>query len=293
MRWCAGSSLACLLIVVASACGTEATQSIGPSPVKCEVSVNGSPISIGAQGGTAGVDVTAERDCGWSVTTEAAWLTVMTPRAGQGTGRVELRATANEGPARTTSVGIAAESVRVVQANGCSYAIAPASQLLSAAAGTGSVAVTSASGCPWTATSNAEWVTVTDGGSASGNGTVSFRVDANIGPERTALITIATHVFMVVQESGCTYAIAPTFAVVGLSGAEGTIAVSTAPGCTWKAESLESWIAIVAGAIGSGSDLVQYRADPLAGPPSGSRVGTLVVAGQPFMVTQHRVAVPR
>ena len=43
----------------------------------------------------------------------------------------------------------------------------------------GSVTVTAGAGCAWTATSNAAWISITAGGSGTGNGTVSYSVAAN------------------------------------------------------------------------------------------------------------------
>lgn len=74
----------------------------------------------------------------------------------------------------------------------CSYAAAPAEQNFAAAGGNGSIAVTvTGSGCDWTATSNAAWVTINSGATGSGNGTTSFSVAANTGFSRTAYVIVA------------------------------------------------------------------------------------------------------
>jgi hypothetical protein len=118
-------------------------------------------------------------------------------------------------------------------------------------------------------------------------------VDAHTGPQRTGTLTIADHIFTVAQETGCSYSISPASALIGTSGGEGTIAVTAPAGCPWKAESLDAWIVIAAGATGTGSGDVRYRAEPFPGPISGGRVGRLIVAGHQFQLTQHRFAVPR
>ncbi len=82
----------------------------------------------------------------------------------------------------------------------CSYAIAPASQSFSAAGGTGSVTVTTASGCAWTASSNVAWLTITAGASGSGNGAVNYSAAANTSTNaRTGTLTIAGQTFNVTQ----------------------------------------------------------------------------------------------
>ena len=66
-----------------------------------------------------------------------------------------------------------------------------------AAGGTGSVPITAGSGCTWTATSSATFVTISAG--ASGGGTASFTVAANTGGARTATLTIAGTTFTISQ----------------------------------------------------------------------------------------------
>jgi tripartite motif-containing protein 71 len=83
--------------------------------------------------------------------------------------------------------------------NTCSYSLNSSSQSFSAAGETGSVLVTAPSGCGWTAASNALWITITSGSGGSGNGTVSFNVAANMGTQRTGIITIGDKAFTIVQ----------------------------------------------------------------------------------------------
>jgi hypothetical protein len=82
----------------------------------------------------------------------------------------------------------------------CTYSIFPTSQSFSSAGGSGSVNVTAPSGCPWTATSNASWITITSGSSGNGNGTVNYSVASNPSTTpRTGTMTIAGQTFIVTQ----------------------------------------------------------------------------------------------
>ena len=82
----------------------------------------------------------------------------------------------------------------------CTYSINPTSASYAAAGGTGSVSVTAATGCAWTAVSNATFITITSGASGSGNGTVGYSVAANTGTSsRTGTMTIAGLTFTVTQ----------------------------------------------------------------------------------------------
>jgi YVTN family beta-propeller protein len=84
----------------------------------------------------------------------------------------------------------------------CTYALNPTSQNFTARGGTGVTNVVTASGCAWTATSDASWITITAGATGSGNGTITFSVAANTGVERSGTITIGGQVFFVSQAAG-------------------------------------------------------------------------------------------
>ena len=94
---------------------------------------------------------------------------------------------------------VGAYSVSLLNAPTCNYSLSSASQNIPATAGIGSVNVIAASGCAWTAASNAAWVTVTSGASGNGNGTVNFSVAANTGAGRTGTITAAGQTFTINQ----------------------------------------------------------------------------------------------
>jgi len=87
----------------------------------------------------------------------------------------------------------------------CTYSISPTSQSFGSSGGTGSVSVTTQSGCSWTAVSNASWITITSGSSGTGSGTVNYSVAANTGTSsRTGTITIADQTFTVSQDEAAT-----------------------------------------------------------------------------------------
>ncbi len=89
----------------------------------------------------------------------------------------------------------------VVPTGVCTYFISPTSEHFSSSEWTGSVSVTTESGCDWTATSNDVWITLTSGSSGSGNGTVSYSVSSNSSTgSRTGTMTIAGNTFTVTQE---------------------------------------------------------------------------------------------
>jgi hypothetical protein len=87
------------------------------------------------------------------------------------------------------------------QGGGCTYGISPTSGSHGAGSGIGSVSVTAGTGCAWTASSNAGWITITSGSSGSGNGMVSYSVTANTGAARNSSITAAGQTFTITQSA--------------------------------------------------------------------------------------------
>jgi PKD repeat protein len=87
----------------------------------------------------------------------------------------------------------------------CTYTINPTTKSFDASGGNGTVNVSVADGCNWTATSHTGWVTITNGNnSGSGNGQVTFSVAANTSVARSGSMTIAGRPFTVSQQAGST-----------------------------------------------------------------------------------------
>jgi predicted extracellular nuclease len=166
-------------------------------------------------------------------------------------------------------------------------AISPLSASFQSSGGSGTVSVFAPTGCNWTATSNAPWIFVTSENSSSGNQKVFYEVKTNLtNSTRTGTVTIAGRTFTISQVGAyidCAYSISPQSQSFSLSGGMGTINVSATAGCSWSASSNVSWINIVSGNSGTGNGVVTYS---VSGHNSGTRTGTLTVAGQTFTVKQ-------
>lgn len=163
--------------------------------------------------------------------------------------------------------------------------LTPTNESFASDGGTGMVSITSPN-CPWTALSNAPWITITSGALGSGNGTVIYNVAVNsTGSPRTGTITIAGMTFTVNQSNaGCSFSIAPISNSFPSDGGSGSVAVTTLAGCIWKAVSNDSWITVAIGGNNSGSGTANYSVEPNAS--VNPRTGTMTVAGQLFTVMQ-------
>jgi hypothetical protein len=82
----------------------------------------------------------------------------------------------------------------------CAASVQPSSAFVGVGPNAGSVMVSVSSACAWNATSNAAWLTVTNGSVGGGDGVVSYSVVANGGSApRTGTLTIAGQAFTLTQ----------------------------------------------------------------------------------------------
>jgi hypothetical protein len=223
-------------------------------------------------------------ECSWTARSETEWLSIVQGTQGSGSGQVVYEAGATKGPSRSGELRIAGHRVAVTQGLGCSLAMSPTSQTVSAAGGTGTITVTTDATCPWSAQSDSPWITLASAAAGTGSAAVQFRVAAWDGPTRSGTLRIDQQVFTVTQGSGCAAGISPESASVASTGGSGTVAVTTGAGCEWKAASSASWITIGGAGSGSGSGAVQFAVAPTTGP---ARAGTLTIAGRTLVISQR------
>src|ERR1700750_2990463 len=89
------SALPLTFATLTSACASYSSTTTGPAPAKCQVSLSTSMPVVDAVGGTGNVNVTTQQECAWTAATDASWLAVASSSTGQGSGRVDLRVSAN------------------------------------------------------------------------------------------------------------------------------------------------------------------------------------------------------
>ena len=246
-----------------------------------------SPLTVSAvhTTGASTITVTTTAGCAWTAVSNATWIT-RSPSSGSGSGTVTLSIAANTMTLpRTGSLTIAGQVVTVNQgAQPCSYTVSPASASVSSAAGPTNIAVTTASGCSWTASSNVSWVTRSPS-SGSGSGSVTLSVAANTTTSaRTGTVTVAGKTITIDQAAAaCTFSLTPTTASVAQAGGTSTLALATGSGCAWTAAPGATWLASSpSGGTGSASLTVTAAANPT----TVARSATLSVAGRVAIITQ-------
>ena len=168
----------------------------------CNLVFGGIP-PIDAAGGTGSLSITVAAACPWQLTSSASWL-LLSPAGGTGAGSTTYVAQPN--PSITArSVTITAGSATLqVQQDGrttCSVSANPSGLSIGNTGGSVQVAINTDTGCAWSATSNAAWVTITgNSGTGSGTGTLSVSISANnTGAPRFGTITVADQTLGVTQ----------------------------------------------------------------------------------------------
>jgi uncharacterized protein (TIGR03437 family) len=105
----------------------------------------------------------------------------------------------------------------------CSYSLSAAGASVVSAGGTGTANVTTATGCPWTASSNSNWIAITSGSSGSGNGVVNYSVAPNTGASRSGTILIAGQTHTVSQSAPI---VSNPLTIANASLANGTVGIA-------------------------------------------------------------------
>jgi len=255
----------------------------------CTYSISPTSRSFPSGGGAASISVTSLPDeCTWNATEGVDWISIISGSSGSGNGTVSYSISANTSSnPRSASITVAGMSHTVTQEGiSCSYSISPTSRSFPSGGGTGSISVTAASGCSWTATEDVGWISIISGSSGSGNGTVTYLVQANTSSNsRSATITIAGQSHTVTQAGvSCTYSISPTSRSFPSGGGTGSISVTALNGCSWTATEDVDWILITSGSSGSGNGMVTYLV--LANTKKSTRKTTITIAGEKHTVTQ-------
>ena len=176
-------------------CYLYAIQTAPEEAQTCSFSINPLSGSFTSSGGEGSVNVTAPSGCGWTATSNAAWIEITSANSGSGNDAVSYIIRDNlSADTRTGTISIAGQTVTITQSGTtiCSFAISPKNKSFGSSGGSGTVNVTAPSGCGWTATTNAGWISITSGASASGNGVITYSVSANnSGLARVGTIEVA------------------------------------------------------------------------------------------------------
>jgi uncharacterized protein (TIGR03437 family) len=298
-----------LFLILASA-ATLAAQ----TQQACSYSVTPTALpNVSGNGGNGSISVLTQAGCSWGFATDSMWITLSSPGAssGQVNGSGVLNyvigpttlPTSQSGNIFVTGPNPSIDIPVTQGATICNMTLQPATATISSAGGTSSFGVQTS--CTWTATSNANWITVSSpapsGGTgtipsvtATGNGLVPFTVAPNACVNsQTGTITVTSQPsqLFTLTESGSpnNLTLSPATISVPQAGVSGRFNVVTGVGCAWTSYSDVGWLHITTSVSGNGNGGLGYTVDANTG---GARSGNIHVGTQLFAVTQAGIPVP-
>jgi hypothetical protein len=261
-------------VLLTPACSKDTPFQPPPSPVPCVYAVATAPLSFPSSGGTVQVSVSTTAACPWTARSDVSWASITAGASGTGPGTVTVAAAPNATAAEREGTLIIADHTVLARQAGlavCTYEISPSSVSVSSGGLSGSVTVTAADPCAWTAVSDASWIAVVSGAAGTGSGVVQYRVDRNGDPQgRQGSIAVAGRTFNVSQDGDveiCRYSVSPVTFAPCMPAAEMSAAIVTDAGCPWTVRALADWIEVVSGDSGNGSGAVTLRVPANWAPP--------------------------
>jgi len=256
----------------------------------CIFSLGSTSASFASAGGSSNVQVAAiGTNCIWFAASNSGFITITSGSGGSNSSPVSYAVASNTvTTARSGTMTIAGQTFTVDQSGVCLYSLAPAIVNLPAAGSTSkSVTVKAGRDCAWTAVSNDSFITITAGPNGVGNGTVRYAVPGNTNTvPLSGTMTIAGQTVTIHQAAGgCVYGLSPTKAKFSAAGGSKTVNVKPRfADCVWTAVSNDPFITIVTGTNGVGKGIVGYAV--AANTNLATRIGTMTIAGQAYIVTQ-------
>lgn len=164
--------------------------------------------------------------------------------------------------------------------------ITPASRTFDKDGGGGAI-LTAGSGT-WTASTTADWITITPTKTGNAGESVVYIVNSNFSADtRVGIITVSGNTHTITQ-TGYDASINPVSATFDFEGGSGELEVTTHSGVSWMARSNASWITLTS-TMGLGSGSLSYEV--AANSSVTTRTGTITVAGQTYSITQTGVDV--
>jgi len=277
--------------------GTETftvTQAGRPASA-CALSIAPAETTADASGANGHIAVTGTPDLPWTAESSAGWLVLLDSSAsGSGNGNVFYTVSPNTTlQPRTATVVIRPADTNlptlvhtVVQAAAAS-SLAASGHEFDAAGGTVAIDVSVPGSVAWSVSDVPSWITVLDGTSRVGSGSVTLQASPNNGvAPRAATLSIAGFPFAAGQK-GRDFAIDCDAFVFDFEGDTDSFTVSPDGDMAWEAVASDSWISFLWGSnAGSGQGEVVFAVAPYVGDGS-LRTCTIEIGGRTVLVSQR------
>jgi hypothetical protein len=160
----------------------------------CSVSISPESRTHGYGATTGSVSVTTAIGCPWTVINTNDWITITSSASASGSGTVSYMVDANPNPMERTGVVLIGDQLLTLRQRAvvCAYDITPTTRVHGFGDTTGTVIVSTSSGCSWTVINTNTWITILSSTEGMGFGSVGYKVAFNHSTnERSGVIMIA------------------------------------------------------------------------------------------------------
>jgi hypothetical protein len=168
----------------------------------CLVSISPESRTHGYGATTGSVSVTTAMGCPWTIINTNDWITITSSASASGSGTVSYMVDANPNPMDRTGVIMIADQLLTLKQRAvvCAYDITPSTRVHGFGETTGTVIVSTSSGCSWTVVNTNTWITILSSTEGMGFGSVGYKVTFNHSTnERSGVIMIADQALSLTQ----------------------------------------------------------------------------------------------
>ena len=194
------------------------------------------------------------------------------------------------------TAGCGSSSTTVLSPSGpsgqrCAVAFKISTSSITSTGGSGTISVTTARECEWTARAESDWLTFSAPATGQGPADLAFSVRPNPSTlPRSVVVSVGDQRATISQEGAtCPWNVSPSEVVVGPAAEDRTIRLSTEDSCSWVVRSRESWVRVVSGTTGTGNASIVLRVARNDGP---ERTAIVEVPGGTVNVRQREGTPP-
>ena len=264
--------------------------------------------SFGDDGGNGQVQVTTTAGCEWTAASNAGWIMTSGSTRGSGPGTVSYSVAANNASAsRSGTLTIAGRTFSVTQAgegtpepSNCEYSVAPVTFAPCMPGGRVTASLTTQANCSWTVNTSAGWLSLPNGKSGKGSGTIAVAFSDNYDAPREGVVMVrwptpTAGQNLQVEQAGCLYGVTQSAFSYTSAAANGSFSVlqESVPNscggalqdrCVWTARSNVSWMTVTSSMPQQGDNPVAFKVSANTG--TTSRTGKITVKDKVVTITQ-------
>src|SRR6185503_1364363 len=252
---------------------------------QCAFDLSATSATHGSTNSTGTVGITTLTGCVATVSNGVGWVGLSsTSVSNSGT----LTYTLQSNPtaiARSTVLQIGGQNFTITQLGAqCAFDLSATSATHGSTNSTGTVGVTTLTGCVWTVSNGVSWVGLS-ATSVSNSGTLTYTLQSNpTAIARSTVLQIGGQNFTITQLGAqCGFSLSATSATHGHTNSTGTVSVTTLTGCVWTVSNGVSWVGLSATSV-SNSGTLTYTLQ--SNPTAIARSTVLQIGGQNFTITQ-------